>query len=68
VWVIREGEMTRAEKEGRVKQMPGSISLSFTGIMEEKMKNINLTTVYFAGSLEAIYHTYATEVHTRAER
>jgi len=32
VWVTGKGEMTRAEKEGRVKQVPGSISLSFTGI------------------------------------
>ena len=60
-WVTNEGEMTRVEKEGRVKHMPGSISLSFTGIMEGKMKN--LTTVYFAGTLEAIYQTYANEVH-----
>ena len=49
--------------EGRVKHVPGSrsIGLSFMGIMGEKMKN--LTTVYFAGSLEAIYQTYANEVH-----
>jgi len=47
--------------EGRVKHVPGSIGLFFLGIMEEKMKN--LTTVYFAGSLEAIYQTYANEVH-----
>ena len=44
-----EGEMIRVEKEGRAKQMPGSISLSLTGIMEEKMK-----MMCFAGSLEAI--------------
>ena len=47
--ITGEGEMTRVEKEGKVKQMPGSISLSLTGIMEEKMK-----MMCFAGSLEAI--------------
>lgn len=60
-WVTSEVEMTREEMEGRVEHVPGSIGLSFMGIMEEKMKI--LTTVYFAGSLEAIYQTYANEVH-----